>query len=265
MPKAPQTTSALNKAQAKTANAALKKAQAKAALAYAKVALVGAQTKAQEEALAQTKAVLADANAALAEAKVQEEAQAKAALAYANADATARKNRRDTLNKRLHAYIVIMRRVLNKEKFAQRHVRSTDVLNYFRNMPGDNRIYIETKPYKVLKGSRTTPLAEGIMLTNGQCVDTDLNLHENLNQWVNSIKRDSSWRKAFFKGFPLEVYRQILIQERPDLFLSRHHNKNRGKINHRDYLVEYIQNLGIQVCTNPIRRQKKKPKPIIWI
>ena len=140
--------------------------------------------------------------------------------------------------------------ILRNSRFRkQEHVKPTDVLHFFGDMSGDETIRIETNPQKAVRGD-SNPEAEGAMLQDGICIDVNGKAFPSLNQWVKSYKQDSPWRKAFYKHQPFETYRQILIQERPDLFRPGFHEKNRKKIGHKDYLKDHIKHFGIAVSTD---------------
>lgn len=136
----------------------------------------------------------------------------------------------------------------------KRHVNPTDVPYYFGDIPGDEIIRIEDKPQKRVRENESNPRADGIMDMDGTVVDmTTGHMFSSVNIWLKTTLRhaDSVWRKVFYKGLPLEVYRQILIQEGGDfLFYPRFNEKNRKIIGHKDYLKVFIQSMGIQVCEN---------------
>ena len=145
--------------------------------------------------------------------------------------------------------------ILRKLSFPKkRHVKPTDVPLFFGDMPGDETICIETDPKKAGCGE-SNPEAQGVMLQDGMCVEVTGRafpslICRSLNQWVKSYKGDSPWRKVFYKGQPFETYRQILIQERPDQFRPRFHEKNREAKGHKSYLKDHIRDLGIAVSTD---------------
>ena len=167
--------------------------------------------------------------------------------AMSRAKATASKK---VLLQYLHQTLRCEKSILRNQSFPKkRHVKPTDVPYFFGDMPGDETIRIETNPQKAVRGD-SNPKAQGGMLQDGICIDANGKSFPSLNQWVKSYTQDSPWRKAFFKGQPLEIYRQILIHERPDLFHPRYHDKNRKKIGHKDYLKGHIMHLGITVSTD---------------
>jgi hypothetical protein len=162
---------------------------------------------------------------------------------------------KDTTSKKvlfqyLHQTLRCDNSILRSLRFRkQRNVKPTDVLYFFGDMPGDGTIRIETNPQKAVCGV-SNPKAQGVMLQDGVCVDANGKAFPSLNQWIKAYVKDSPWRKAFFKGQPFEIYRQILIQERPDLFRPGFHEKNRKKIGHKDYLKDHIKHFGITVSTD---------------
>ena len=159
-------------------------------------------------------------------------------------------NSKKVLFQYLHQTLRCDNSILRSLRFRkQRNVKPTDVLYFFGDMPGDGTIRIETNPQKAVCGV-SNPKAQGGMLQDGICIDVNGKAFPSLNQWVKSYKQDSPWRKAFYKHQPFETYRQILIQERPDRFRPRFHEKNRKKIGHKDYLKDHIRHLGIAVSTD---------------
>lgn len=239
-----------------------KTAQSPPALSQAKAALAKATKALKKAKAAQTKAAQA-----LTKAKAAKATQAKRVVAERQEDVAVANDRfvkqiiaQNTIQ---HYLPTLSKKIQDEKPTKKRHVNSTDVMHFFGDMPGDETICIEAKPQKRVNKNESNPRAHGTMDTDGTVVDTTTgHTFPSVNKWLKPYAKDSAWRKVFYKGLPLEVYRQILIQEGGDLFYPRFHEKNRKIIGHRDYLKEFIQSMGIQVCANrPARKEGEQPTP----
>ena len=218
-------------------------------------ALVEAK-KTLEQRMEKARKELAEINEALA--------QRKKADSRARAKAQREKVRVLKHVDALQKYLPTLREKIQQKltsKWKKRHVRGIDVRHFFGDMPGDETLRIEAKPQTIVKANGSIPLAHGQLNTDGTVFDTTGHLYPSLNQWVKTWRKDSPWRKVFYKEMPLEVYRQLLIQEGGDLFYPRFHEKNRKRIGHRDYLKEFLWiQFGIQVCENrPAHNKEEQP------
>ena len=188
-----------------------------------------------------------------AETALAKATKALAKATKANAKAQAKRIAKRIANIQKY-WPTLLKKIGNEIITKKRHVHPTDVPYYFGDIPGDEIIRIEDKPEKMLNKNESNPRADGTMDTDGTVVDTTGHTFSSVNIWLKTTLRhaDSAWRRVFYKGLPLEVYRQILIQEGGDfLFYPRFHEKNRKRIGHQDYLKVFIESImGIQVCEN---------------
>jgi hypothetical protein len=123
-----------------------------------------------------------------------------------------------------------------------RFVRIGDVVRTFSRLPGDNNLKIESKPEQATWTGNSTCVDEGTLVEGTSEISANI-IHSSPNQWVKTHAAESPWRKIFFKGLPLEVFRQILIKSFPHLYSYRFHEKNRG---YSDWLQVFIHAIGVK-------------------